>query len=138
LCSALLVFSLTASCLLCLLPLLVLPAGDGKKARKPRKKKDPNAPKKALSGFMFFSNANRERIKAENPGIPFGQVCLQLPALCCGPVHDWGLACCARCTAAHQSLCFFALGLRAAGCGSKEVVRICSNLVLVFPAVILL
>ncbi|WIA31627.1 hypothetical protein OEZ86_002510 [Tetradesmus obliquus] len=48
--------------------------GDGKKARKPRKKKDPNAPKKALSGFMFFSNSNRERIKTENPGIPFGQV----------------------------------------------------------------
>jgi hypothetical protein len=52
---------------------LLLP-GVGKKARKPRKKKDPNAPKKALSGFMFFSNANRERIKTENPGIPFGQV----------------------------------------------------------------
>eukprot|EP00879_Flechtneria_rotunda_P026994 GHRR01028848.1.p1 GENE.GHRR01028848.1~~GHRR01028848.1.p1 ORF type:complete len:661 (+),score=230.98 GHRR01028848.1:215-2197(+) len=45
-----------------------------KKQRKPRKKKDPNAPKKALSGFMFFSNANRERVKATNPGIPFGQV----------------------------------------------------------------
>jgi hypothetical protein len=54
--------------------LLLLLPGDGKKARKPRKKKDPNAPKKALSGFMFFSNANRERIKTENPGIPFGQV----------------------------------------------------------------
>eukprot|EP00882_Tetradesmus_deserticola_P011967 GHRQ01012666.1.p1 GENE.GHRQ01012666.1~~GHRQ01012666.1.p1 ORF type:complete len:645 (+),score=367.82 GHRQ01012666.1:668-2602(+) len=49
-------------------------AGDGKKARKPRKKKDPNAPKKALSGFMFFSNSNRDRIKTDNPGIPFGQV----------------------------------------------------------------
>lgn len=49
-------------------------SGEVKKQRKPRKKKDPNAPKKALSGFMFFSNANRERIKTENPGIPFGQV----------------------------------------------------------------
>ncbi len=46
----------------------------GPKAKKPRRKKDPNAPKKALSAFMYFSNANRERIKAENPGIAFGQV----------------------------------------------------------------
>lgn len=46
----------------------------GAKQRKPRKKKDPNAPKKALSGFMFFSNTNRDRVKAANPGIPFGQV----------------------------------------------------------------
>ncbi len=42
--------------------------GDGKPAKKERKKKDPNAPKKALSGFMYFSNANRDKIKAENPG----------------------------------------------------------------------
>lgn len=54
--------------------------GDGaegapaKKEKKPRKKKDPNAPKKALSAFMYFSNANRERVKTANPGIPFGQV----------------------------------------------------------------
>lgn len=27
--------------------------------KKPRKKKDPNAPKKAMSAFMFFSNAVR-------------------------------------------------------------------------------
>jgi hypothetical protein len=62
------------------------PAGEGKKARKPRKKKDPNAPKKALSGFMFFSNSNRERIKTENPGIPFGQVrlrCMLIVTLHC-------------------------------------------------------
>eukprot|EP00878_Enallax_costatus_P023141 GHUV01024603.1.p1 GENE.GHUV01024603.1~~GHUV01024603.1.p1 ORF type:complete len:609 (+),score=227.34 GHUV01024603.1:931-2757(+) len=50
------------------------PAAEGKKQRKPRKKKDPNAPKKALSAFMFFSNANRERIKTNNPGVAFGQV----------------------------------------------------------------
>lgn len=50
-------------------------AADGKKQRKPRKKKDPNAPKKALSAFMFFSNANREKVKTANPGVAFGQVC---------------------------------------------------------------
>jgi hypothetical protein len=62
--------------LLLLLLLLLLPPGGApaKKERKPRKKKDPNAPKKALSAFMYFSNANRERIKTANPGIPFGQV----------------------------------------------------------------
>ncbi|CAJ2653388.1 unnamed protein product [Trifolium pratense] len=43
---------------------------DGKK-RKPKKKKDPNAPKRALSGFMFFSQMERENIKKTNPGISF-------------------------------------------------------------------
>ena len=37
---------------------------DGKK----KKKKDPNAPKKNLSAFMFFSNANRDKVKQDNPG----------------------------------------------------------------------
>lgn len=32
---------------------------DGKK-KKQKKKKDPNAPKRALSGFMFFSQMARE------------------------------------------------------------------------------
>lgn len=32
---------------------------EGKK-RRPRKKKDPNAPKRAMSGFMFFSNTERD------------------------------------------------------------------------------
>ncbi|KAJ3008305.1 hypothetical protein HKX48_008657, partial [Thoreauomyces humboldtii] len=35
------------------------------------KKKDPNAPKKALSGFMIFSQENRARIKEENPDATF-------------------------------------------------------------------
>lgn len=30
------------------------------KKRKPKKKKDPNAPKRAMSGFMFFSQLERE------------------------------------------------------------------------------
>lgn len=33
---------------------------DDSKKRKPKKKKDPLAPKRAMSGFMFFSNAERE------------------------------------------------------------------------------
>eukprot|EP00636_Phaeomonas_parva_P006006 CAMPEP_0118863380 /NCGR_PEP_ID=MMETSP1163-20130328/8271_1 /TAXON_ID=124430 /ORGANISM="Phaeomonas parva, Strain CCMP2877" /LENGTH=781 /DNA_ID=CAMNT_0006797381 /DNA_START=105 /DNA_END=2450 /DNA_ORIENTATION=+ len=34
---------------------------------KKRKRKDPHAPKKAMSAFMFFSNAKREEIKKANP-----------------------------------------------------------------------
>lgn len=33
---------------------------DGSKKRKQKKKKDPNAPKRAMSGFMFFSQMERE------------------------------------------------------------------------------
>ena len=47
---------------------------DGAPVKKQRKKKDPNAPKNALSAFMYFSNDNRDKVKADNPGIPFGQV----------------------------------------------------------------
>ena len=33
---------------------------EGSKKKRQKKKKDPNAPKRAMSGFMFFSNAERE------------------------------------------------------------------------------
>lgn len=33
---------------------------ESSKKRKQKKKKDPNAPKRAMSGFMFFSNSERE------------------------------------------------------------------------------
>ncbi|PYH45440.1 high-mobility group nucleosome-binding protein [Aspergillus saccharolyticus JOP 1030-1] len=39
-----------------------------------RKKKDPNAPKRGLSAYMFFANDNRDKVREENPGISFGQV----------------------------------------------------------------
>ncbi|KAG6837769.1 hypothetical protein H0H93_001696 [Arthromyces matolae] len=39
-----------------------------------RAKKDPKAPKRALSAYMFFSQDWRERIKAENPDAGFGEV----------------------------------------------------------------
>lgn len=47
---------------------------DGSKKRKPKKKKDPNAPKRAMSGFMFFSNTERENLKKANPGMQFTDV----------------------------------------------------------------
>eukprot|EP00256_Glycine_max_P060667 XP_014629569.1 FACT complex subunit SSRP1 [Glycine max] len=37
-------------------------------------KKDPNAPKRAMSGFMFFSKLERENLKKTNPGISFTDV----------------------------------------------------------------
>ncbi|KAJ0245391.1 FACT complex subunit SSRP1 [Hirschfeldia incana] len=39
-----------------------------------KKKKDPNAPKKAMSGFMYFSQMERDNIKKDNPGIGFGEI----------------------------------------------------------------
>ncbi|KAI9791764.1 MAG: Non-histone chromosomal protein 6 [Peltula sp. TS41687] len=39
-----------------------------------KKKKDPNAPKRGLSAYMFFANEQRENVREENPGITFGQV----------------------------------------------------------------
>ena len=41
-------------------------------AKKP--KKDPNAPKKPLSNYMLFMNANRARIKEKNPEASFGDL----------------------------------------------------------------
>jgi structure-specific recognition protein 1 len=37
-------------------------------------KKDPKAPKKALSAYMLYSSENRERIRSENPKASFGEV----------------------------------------------------------------
>ncbi|TVY46215.1 Non-histone chromosomal protein [Lachnellula occidentalis] len=42
--------------------------------RAEKKKKDPNAPKRGLSAYMFFANEQRENVREENPGITFGQV----------------------------------------------------------------
>ncbi|KAF4777792.1 HMG box protein [Colletotrichum scovillei] len=44
------------------------------KDTKKRAKKDPNAPKRGLSAYMFFANEQRENVREENPGISFGQV----------------------------------------------------------------
>jgi hypothetical protein len=49
-----------------------------KKKRRP--KKDPNRPKRNMSAFFLYSNANRSRIKEENEGIAFGAVAKLLSA----------------------------------------------------------
>ncbi|KAL2168444.1 hypothetical protein VTG60DRAFT_7246 [Thermothelomyces hinnuleus] len=48
--------------------------GRSGKAEKKRSKKDPNAPKRGLSAYMFFANEQRENVREENPGVSFGQV----------------------------------------------------------------
>eukprot|EP00898_Chlorokybus_atmophyticus_P008929 jgi/Chlat1/9037/Chrsp94S08306 len=45
-----------------------------KAARKDKKKKDPNAPKRPLAPYMFFCKDRREDIKAENPDVSFGEI----------------------------------------------------------------
>jgi len=49
---------------------------------KAAKKKDPNAPKKALSPYMFFTQEHREIIKEENPGIGFGESIVRCSMVC--------------------------------------------------------
>ncbi|KAJ7702589.1 high mobility group box domain-containing protein [Mycena metata] len=49
-------------------------AEKAEKAPRGKGKKDPNAPKRALSAYMFFSQDWRERIKTENPDAGFGEV----------------------------------------------------------------
>ena len=42
--------------------------------KKPKKKKDPNAPKRPMNAFFLYSNANRARIKEENPDAKFTEI----------------------------------------------------------------
>lgn len=44
------------------------------KKKRGKKSKDPNKPKRNQSAFFLYSNANRARIKQENPDIAFGEV----------------------------------------------------------------
>jgi hypothetical protein len=61
---------------------------DGKKKKK---KKDKNAPKRGMSAYMHFSNAKRDEVKADNPGV----MCL-LPniPLCRRVCNDCMIFCC--------------------------------------------
>ncbi|SPO36695.1 probable NHP6B - nonhistone chromosomal protein [Pseudozyma flocculosa] len=42
--------------------------------RTTKAKKDPAAPKRPLSAYMFFSQDHREKVKTENPDAGFGDV----------------------------------------------------------------
>ncbi|KAF2107885.1 high mobility group box domain-containing protein [Lophiotrema nucula] len=48
--------------------------GKATKADSGKKKKDPNAPKRGLSAYMFFANEQRDKVREDNPGIKFGEV----------------------------------------------------------------
>ncbi|KAF9740170.1 HMG box protein [Paraphaeosphaeria minitans] len=48
--------------------------GKATKADSGKKKKDPNAPKRGLSAYMFFANDQRDKVREENPGIKFGKL----------------------------------------------------------------
>ena len=47
--------------------------GDGSR-RKKRKRRDPNKPKGCLTAVLLYSNANRARVKVENPDSNFGDI----------------------------------------------------------------
>jgi len=42
--------------------------------KKQKRKKDPNAPKKALQPYVLFCKDNRKLVELENPGIGFGEI----------------------------------------------------------------
>jgi structure-specific recognition protein 1 len=42
--------------------------------KKKKAKKDPNAPKRGLTSFLYFSQENRAKVNAENPGMAIGDV----------------------------------------------------------------
>jgi hypothetical protein len=44
------------------------------KTKTKRKRRDPNKPKGCLTAVLLYSNANRARVKVENPGMKFGDV----------------------------------------------------------------
>lgn len=44
------------------------------KKKKTKRKRDPNAPKKPLSAYFYFSMAQRPLIKKANPDIKFGDI----------------------------------------------------------------
>lgn len=48
------------------------------KRRKRKKNKDPNRPKRNMSAFFLYSNANRARVKADNPDAKFGDIVSRL------------------------------------------------------------
>ncbi|KAI8463787.1 MAG: high mobility group box domain-containing protein [Monoraphidium minutum] len=55
-----------------------------KKAAAPKagkKEKDPNAPKRGLSAYMFFSQAKRKEVADKNPEYKMGDIAKELGAM---------------------------------------------------------
>ena len=43
-----------------------------------KRKKDPNAPKRPLSAYMYFCSNNRDQIKKNNPELKLTEVAMRL------------------------------------------------------------
>lgn len=61
---------------------------DGGSPVKKKAKKDPNAPKKALSAYMIYMSENRERVKKANPDAGFGELVRICFSIDCVFWHD--------------------------------------------------
>jgi len=52
--------------------------GKKKRVKKAKKLKDPDAPKRPPSAYIFFQNEVREHVKANNPGVPYNEILQQI------------------------------------------------------------
>jgi high mobility group protein B2 len=52
-----------------------------RRGKKKKATKDPNRPKRNMSAFFLYSNANRERVKEENTEAKFGEIVSFLAAM---------------------------------------------------------
>lgn len=52
--------------------------GKKKRVKKVKKIKDPDAPKRPPSAYIFFQNEVREHVKANNPGVPYNEILQQI------------------------------------------------------------
>jgi len=73
--------SLTIQCPKCLYIMDIAPranvisgVGDSKSSSNRKKRKDPNAPKRASNAYMIFCKERRTQLKSERPELPFGQL----------------------------------------------------------------
>lgn len=73
------------------------------KRKKRKKNKDPNRPKRNMSAFFLYSNANRARVKADNPDAKFGDIVSHhivqfvFVRSCERPCSLWGSPCASPC-----------------------------------------
>lgn len=54
------------------------PQGEKTRGKKRKQVKDPNAPKRSLSAFFWFSNDERGKVKAQNPEFGVGDISKEL------------------------------------------------------------
>ncbi|XP_028132207.2 high mobility group protein DSP1 isoform X3 [Diabrotica virgifera virgifera] len=54
------------------------PKGEKQRGKKRKQIKDPNAPKRSLSAFFWFSNDERGKVKAQNPEYGVGDIAKEL------------------------------------------------------------